>query len=53
VVELASEDGVKRVNRYELHKGDRQLVLTSEIKGGKGQLRGLRIKRVYDRAVAF
>ncbi len=53
VVELASDDGVKRVNRYELRKSDKQLVLTSEIKGGKGQLRGLQIKRVYDRVLAF
>jgi hypothetical protein len=53
VVELVDADGVKRVNRYDLRKGDRQLVLTSQIKGGKGQLRGLQLKRVYDRAVAF
>jgi hypothetical protein len=53
VVELVSEDGVTRANRYELRKGNRQLVMTSEIKGGKGQLRGLQIKRVYDRMVAF
>jgi len=53
VVELVSEDGVTRSNRYELRKSNRQLVMTSEIKGGKGQLRGLQIKRVYDRMVAF
>jgi hypothetical protein len=53
VIELASDDGVKRINRYELHNGDRQLVLVSEIKGGHGQLRGLQLKRVYDRTVAF
>jgi hypothetical protein len=53
VVELVSEDGVTRANRYELRRGDRQLVMTSEIKGGHGKLRGLHIKRVYDRALAL
>jgi len=52
VVELVSEDGVTRANRYELRRGDRQLVMTSEIKGGHGKLRGLQIKRVYDRALS-
>jgi hypothetical protein len=53
VVELVSEDGVKRTNRYELRRNDKQLVMTSEIKGGHGQFKDLQIKRVYDRAVAF
>ncbi|MEP7242442.1 MAG: hypothetical protein ABI885_02020 [Gammaproteobacteria bacterium] len=53
VTELKAADGVTRVNRYELRKGGKQLVMISEIKGGRGQLRGLQIRRVYDRLVAF
>lgn len=52
VVELVSDDGTTRVNRYEL-RNKNQLVMTSEIKGGKGHMRGLKIKRVYERLVAF
>jgi hypothetical protein len=53
VMEIKSPDGVTRVNRYELRKNDKQLVMVSEIKGGKGQMSGLQIRRVYDRTVAF
>ena len=53
VTELKSPDGVTRVTRYELRKSDQQLVLTNQIKGGRGQMRGLQIRRVYDRLVAF
>jgi len=49
VIEITAPNGVIRTNRYELRKSGRQLVLTSEIKGGKSELAGLRIKRVYDR----
>jgi hypothetical protein len=51
VTELKAPDGVTRVNRYELRKNDQQLVMISEIKGGKTELAGLQIKRVYDRIV--
>jgi hypothetical protein len=53
VIELKSPDGVTRVNRYELRKNDQQLVVISEIKGGRGQLSGLHIRRIYDRLVAY
>jgi hypothetical protein len=53
VMELKSEDGVTRLNRYELRKNGGQLVMVSQIKGGHGTLKGLQIKRVYDRVVAF
>ena len=53
VTELKAPDGMTRVNRYELRKGGKQLVMVSEIKGGRGQLRGLQIRRIYDRLVAF
>jgi hypothetical protein len=49
VTEITAPNGVIRTNRYDLRKDGRQLVLTSEIKGGKSDLAGLRIKRVYDR----
>ena len=52
VTEIKEPNGVTRTNRYELKKGGRQLVMTSEIKGGKSPLSGLRIKRVYDRPLA-
>jgi hypothetical protein len=51
VTEIKAPNGVTRTNRYELKKGGRQLVMTSEINGGKSQLSGLRIKRVYDRVL--
>jgi hypothetical protein len=51
VTEIKAPDGVTRTSRYELKKDGRQLVMTSEIKGGKAQLAGLRIKRVYDRVL--
>jgi hypothetical protein len=51
VTELKEPNGVIRTNRYELKKGGRQLVMISEIKGGKTPLSGLRIKRVYDRVL--
>jgi hypothetical protein len=51
VTEVAAPDGETRTNRYELRKGGRQLVMTSEIKGGKTPLAGLRIKRIYDRVL--
>lgn len=50
VTEVTAPDGVIRTNRYELKSGGRQLVMTSEVKGGKTELAGLRIKRIYDRA---
>jgi hypothetical protein len=53
VVELKSGDGITRLNRYELRKNGQQLIVTSEVKGGHGQLSGLQIKRVYERALAF
>jgi hypothetical protein len=49
VTEVTAPNGVIRTNRYELEKDGRQLVMTSEIKGAKAELSGLRIKRVYDR----
>jgi hypothetical protein len=51
VTEIKAPDGVTRTNRYELKKDGQQLVMISEMKGGKGQLAGLRIKRVYDRVL--
>jgi hypothetical protein len=51
VTEITEPNGPTRVNRYELNKGGRQLVMISEIKGGKTQLSGLRIKRVYERVL--
>jgi hypothetical protein len=51
VTEVKDPDGVTRTNRYELKKDGQQLVMTSEIKGGKTPLSGLRIKRVYDRVL--
>ena len=51
VTEIKAPNDVTRTNRYELKKGGRQLVLTSEIKGGKTPLSGLRIKRVYERVL--
>jgi hypothetical protein len=51
VTEVTAHDGVIRTNRYELKKDGRQLVMTSEIKGAKTELSGLRIKRVYDRVL--
>jgi|GEM_PF-2097434 len=53
VMELMSPDGVKRAHRYELRNKDKQLVVTSQVKGGSGHLADLRIRRVYDRIVAF
>lgn len=50
VTEIKAPNGVVRTNRYELRKGGRQLVMTSDIKGGKSPLSGLRIRRVYDKA---
>jgi hypothetical protein len=49
VVEIKSPDGVTRSNRYQTQDGGKRLVMVSEIKGGRGQLRGMHIKRVYDR----
>jgi hypothetical protein len=51
VTEVTAPNGVIRTNRYELKKGGRQLVMTSDIKGAKTPLSGLRIKRVYDRVL--
>jgi hypothetical protein len=51
VTEIKAPNGVVRTNRFELKKGGRQLVMISEIEGGKAQLSGLRIKRVYDRVL--
>lgn len=51
VTEVKAPTGITRTNRYELRKGGKQLVMISEIEGGKNQLSGLRIKRVYDRVV--
>jgi hypothetical protein len=51
VTEITAPNGVIRTNRYELKKDGRQLVMTSDIKGGKTPLSGLRIKRVYDRVL--
>jgi hypothetical protein len=53
VTELKAPDGMTRINRYQLRSGNKQLVVVSEIKGGRGQMRGLQIKRVYERLVAF
>lgn len=52
VTELKEPDGVTRTVRYELRRGDKQLVMVSEIKGGHTQMSGLTIKRVYDRMVS-
>jgi hypothetical protein len=52
VTELREPDGVTRTTRYELRRGDKQLVMISEIKGGHTQMSGLTIKRVYDRMVS-
>jgi hypothetical protein len=49
VVEVKSPDGVTRTNRYQAHDGGKRLVMVSEIKGGRGKLRGMHIRRVYDR----
>ena len=49
VVEVKSPDGVTRTNRYQAQDGGKRLVMVSDIKGGRGQLRGMHIKRVYDR----
>jgi len=49
VVEVKSPDGVTRTNRYQTQDGGKRLVMVSEIKGGRGQLRGMHIRRVYDR----
>jgi hypothetical protein len=51
VTEITAPNDVVRTNRYELRKNGQQLVMTSEIKGGKSELSGLRIKRVYDRVL--
>jgi hypothetical protein len=52
VTQITAPNGVIRTNRYELKKGGRQLLMTSEIKGGKTEpLSGLRIQRVYDRVL--
>jgi hypothetical protein len=51
VTEVTAPNGVTRSNRYELRKGGRELVMISEVKGGKTPLSGLRIRRVYDRVV--
>jgi hypothetical protein len=51
VTEITAPNGVVRTNRYELKKDGRQLVMTSEIKGDKTELSGLRIKRIYDRVL--
>jgi hypothetical protein len=51
VTQVEEANGVLRTNRYELKKSGRQLVMTSEIKGAKTELSGLRIKRVYDRVL--
>jgi len=51
VTQVTAPNGVIRTNRYELRKNGRQLVMTSEIQGGKTELAGLRIKRVYDRVL--
>jgi hypothetical protein len=53
VIETKTPDGVTRTNRYQLRNNDKQLVMVSSIKGGRGQLRGVQIKRVYERLVAF
>ena len=53
VVETKTPDGVTRTNRYQLRNNDKQLVMVSSIKGGRGQLRGVQVKRVYERLVAF
>jgi hypothetical protein len=52
VMELKEPDGVTRTTRYELRRGDKQLVMISEVKGGHTQMSGLTIKRVYDRMVS-
>ena len=44
VVELKSDDGMTRVNRYELRKNNQQLVMISEVKGGRGHLAGLQLQ---------
>jgi hypothetical protein len=49
VVEVKSPDGVTRTNRYQTQDGGKRLVIVSEIKGGRGQLRGMHIRRIYDR----
>jgi len=51
VTEIKAPNGLIRTNRYELKKGGKQLVMISEMEGGKSELSGLRIKRVYERAV--
>jgi hypothetical protein len=53
VVELISEDGVKRTTRYELKDNAKRLLVVSTVKGGHGHLANLRIKRIYERLVAF
>jgi len=49
VIEIKAPDDVMRTNRYELRKGGRQLVVVSEVRGGKDPLSGLKIRRVYER----
>jgi hypothetical protein len=49
VVEVKSPDGVTRTNRYQVHDDGKRLLMVSQIKGGRGKLRGLTIRRVYDR----
>ncbi|MBX5463598.1 MAG: hypothetical protein IRZ28_21235 [Steroidobacteraceae bacterium] len=53
VIELVSPDGVKRTKRYELRDKGKQLHVLTTVKGGSGHLANLRIKRVYERLVAF
>jgi hypothetical protein len=50
VVELKPPQGISRNERYELSPDGRQLVLTTELKGGRGPMSGIKIKRVYDRS---
>jgi hypothetical protein len=52
VIELKSPLGITRTDRYELVKKTDQLVVITELEGGRGPLKGLKIKRTYDRLVA-
>jgi hypothetical protein len=50
VVELKPSQGFSRIEPYALSPDGRQLILTTELKGGRGPLSGIKIKRVYDRS---
>lgn len=51
VIELKSPIGLTRIDRYELSKKTDQLVVITELKGGRGPLKGLKLKRTYDRMI--